>query len=77
MKPSDRWSISLCQHHHLEQHAIGEAAFEQAYEINLFELAREFTRRSPYRVKLRDAPAGEQPDATQGASARLQRSIVG
>ena len=48
LKPSDKWTISLCQSHHLEQHEIGEAAFEQRYDLNLIELAREFARRSPY-----------------------------
>lgn len=52
LKPSDRWSISLCQFHHLEQHEIGEAAFEARYDLNLVELAREFARRSPYLEKM-------------------------
>lgn len=47
LKPSDKWTISLCRDHHLEQHAIGEAAFEARYDLNLLELAREFARRSP------------------------------
>lgn len=47
LKPSDRWTISLCQFHHLEQHAIGEAAFEARHDINLLDLAKEFARRSP------------------------------
>ena len=48
LKPSDKWTISLCQSHHLEQHEIGERAFEQRYDLNLIELASEFARRSPY-----------------------------
>lgn len=52
LKPSDRWTISLCRSHHLEQHEIGETAFEARYELNLRELAGEFSRRSPYRVKM-------------------------
>ena len=47
LKPSDRWAISLCSHHHREQHQVGEAAFEKRYRINLYELACEFARRSP------------------------------
>ena len=47
LKPSDKWTISLCQFHHREQHEIGEAAFEQQYDLNLVELASEFARRSP------------------------------
>jgi len=48
LKPSDKWTISLCQLHHLEQHEIGEAAFELRYDLNLIELASEFASRSPY-----------------------------
>ena len=48
LKPSDKWTISLCQFHHLEQHAIGEPAFEAKYDLDLRELASEFARRSPY-----------------------------
>ncbi|MES2326181.1 MAG: putative HNHc nuclease [Pseudomonadota bacterium] len=48
LKPSDKWTVSLCQHHHLEQHEIGEARFEARYDLNLIDLAREFARRSPY-----------------------------
>ncbi len=49
LKPSDKWSISLCCAHHAEQHRIGEAAFERRYHIDLLELAGEFARRSPHR----------------------------
>jgi hypothetical protein len=48
LKPTDRWVISLCAHHHSEQHRIGEAAFEARYGINLIALASEFARRSPH-----------------------------
>ena len=48
LKPSDRWTISLCRDHHLEQHQIGEAAFEKRYDIDLRDLAEEFARRSPH-----------------------------
>ena len=47
IKPSDRWTISLCRAHHLEQHEIGECAFEARYDLDLRELARESARRSP------------------------------
>ena len=52
LKPSDRWTISLCRHHHIEQHQIGEAAFEKRHGIDMRELAIEFARRSPNRAKL-------------------------
>jgi hypothetical protein len=53
LKPSDRWTISLCRSHHIEQHEIGEPAFEAKYELSLRELAREFAQRSPYFGKLK------------------------
>ena len=52
LKPSDRWSISLCRDHHIEQHQVGELAFERRHGIDLRELAKVFARRSPYRNKL-------------------------
>ena len=48
LKPSDRWVISLCSHHHAEQHRIGESRFAQRYDLDLIALACEFARRSPY-----------------------------
>ena len=54
LKPSDRWTISLCRAHHAEQHRIGEAAFEIRYNLDLVALAEVFTRRSPHRSTLID-----------------------
>lgn len=51
LKPSDRWSISLCRDHHIEQHQIGETAFERRYDLDLRGLAGEFASRSPHRAK--------------------------
>ena len=51
-KPSDQWVISLCVFHHREQHESGERTFERKYSIDLADLAREFARRSPHRLKL-------------------------
>lgn len=48
LKPSDRWTISLCADHHAEQHRIGEAAFERQYGLDLRSLAEAFARRSPH-----------------------------
>lgn len=53
LKPSDKWTISLCAYHHREQHSIGEFAFEQRYDVDLTQLAEEFARRSPHALKLR------------------------
>ena len=52
LKPSDRWTISLCRGHHIEQHQMGEQAFETRHGIDMRELASEFARRSPHRRKL-------------------------
>ena len=48
LKPSDRWTISLCRAHHVEQHRIGEAAFETKHRLDLTALAAEFAKRSPH-----------------------------
>jgi len=52
LKPSDRWVISLCSHHHREQHQLGEASFEDKYSIDLIELAEKFSSLSPHRHKI-------------------------
>lgn len=49
LKPSDRWTISLCRDH---QHRLGEIVFEQKYDMDMRALADEFVRRSPHRLKL-------------------------
>lgn len=57
IKPSDRWTISLCKDCHSRQHQIGEPAFERENRIDLKALAAEFFRKSPHRAKL-EAPNG-------------------
>lgn len=52
LKPSDRWVISLCRHHHAEQHRLGERQFERKYGIELAQMAAVFARNSPHRVRL-------------------------
>lgn len=52
LKPSDRWTLSLCRDHHREQHDLGERRFEAKYDLDLREIAREFARRSPQARKL-------------------------
>lgn len=52
LKPSDRWLISLCSAHHLDQHQAGEAEFEKRYGIDMRDLALEFARRSRHWRKL-------------------------
>lgn len=52
LKPSDRWVVSLCTSHHMEQHRLGELKFEKKYGLDLIELAESFASRSPQRFKL-------------------------
>ncbi len=56
IKPNASFGISLCDEHHLEQHQIGQPAFERKYGLDLFALAAEFVRRSPDR-KMKQALA--------------------
>ena len=46
-KPHDVFGVSLCRHHHVEQHSLGVAAFDRKYGIDLWALAGEFAQRSP------------------------------
>ena len=52
LKPSDRWTVSLCRTHHAEQHRVGEQEFERRYGLDLARLASEFARLSPHRRQL-------------------------
>jgi len=54
LKPSDRWTISLCHLHHAEQHRIGEAAFQARHGIDLLALAELFAARSPHWRRLEE-----------------------
>jgi hypothetical protein len=59
LKPSDRWTISLCRAHHAEQHRIGEPAFEIRYALDLVALAGVFARRSPRRMAFEEHTNGK------------------
>ncbi len=52
LKPSDRWTVSLCSAHHAEQHRVRERRFEQIHGLDLPALARAFALRSPHRNRL-------------------------
>jgi hypothetical protein len=52
LKPSDRWTVSLCSAHHAEQHRIGERRFERRYGLDLRVLAMNFALKSPHRDSL-------------------------
>ena len=38
-KPSDKWTLPLCNRHHREQHGMNELAFWKKYSIDPFMLA--------------------------------------
>jgi hypothetical protein len=66
LKPHDAFGVSLCRHHHVEQHSLGVDAFDRKYGIDLWALAAEFARRSPdteMRATLRLVRAAELADA--------------
>ena len=50
-KPHDKWCLSLCSAHHLEQHSLGELSFSTKYGLDLVVIAREFAKASPHRLK--------------------------
>jgi len=54
-KPSDKFTIPLCDTHHAEQHRIGEAPFAKRYGLNLLEIAARLWAQSPYGKKLEAA----------------------
>lgn len=43
-KPSDKWTLPLCNRHHREQHTMAEMAFWKKYEIDPFMLAMRLRR---------------------------------
>lgn len=51
-KPSDYFTISLCQAHHSEQHR-GERSFEVKHGLDALALADEFARKSPRAAEIR------------------------
>ena len=42
LKPSDFWTIPLCEHHHRESHQIGEPEFQIRYGLKLKALALKY-----------------------------------
>lgn len=52
IKPSDKWTISLCRDCHSMSHMQGEETFQKAHGINMKKLAEEFFKASPHRHKL-------------------------
>jgi hypothetical protein len=76
LKPSDKWTISLCRDHHAEQHRIGETAFEKRHGLDLFALAEEFARRSPHWSKLLNMTEGEDLRGTRHSRSGAKHDSV-
>ena len=55
LKPSDKWTISLCKTCHSMSHRIGEDSFAAKFNINLKDLAEEFAKKSPHWRKISNA----------------------
>ena len=53
MKPSDCWTIPLCDGAHTFQHAVGEPEFERRLGIDMKAIAAELWRTSPHGMKYR------------------------
>lgn len=53
-KPSDAFGVSLCPHHHREQHSLGMDSFQAKYNIDLWRLAEWFSGHTTDRA-LREA----------------------
>ena len=55
VKPSDIFTIPLCNFHHRQQHNVGEKQFEFRHKIAMIEIAEDLARRSPHRAKWAEA----------------------
>jgi hypothetical protein len=53
MKPHDRWTVPLCTYHHSIQHAMGEAAFQAKYKVDMKSVAAKLWQISPAGKKYR------------------------
>lgn len=53
-KPSDALTIALCRSCHSRSHSVGDQTFQTETGLGLFDMAREFYRKSPHRHKLDD-----------------------
>lgn len=47
MKPSDLWTVPMCNSHHVESHE-GERTFEAKYKVDLRAIAATLAAASPY-----------------------------
>lgn len=51
-KPDDWRTVSLCRHHHSEQHMLGERSFWRAAQIDVEALIKLFIMNSPKRAEI-------------------------
>lgn len=49
-KPSDKWAVPLCAHHHRQQHTIGIRSFEAMHKLDLIEAAKSYWQAWPGRI---------------------------
>ena len=82
LKPSDRWSISLCSGRHAEQHCLGEKRFEIKYDLDGHSLATEFFKkisaaRQAGSAKLGSGLVDQSQKMTVAARAMAERKTVG
>ena len=47
LKPHDSFGVPMCEAHHMEQHRIGQQAFQKRHHIDLFLTAAARFRNSP------------------------------
>jgi hypothetical protein len=47
LKPHDSFGVPMCDFHHLDQHRIGQPAFQIRHHIDLFTTAAAYFRNSP------------------------------
>ena len=41
-KPSDRYAVPMCAHHHAEQHKSGVKTFEKRHTVNLLDASNQY-----------------------------------
>ncbi len=68
-KPDDWNAVSLCQHHHSEQHRLGEASFWQRIaQHNPQEMIAAFINASPKRAEIQSVRRERESSTGSGGS---------
>ena len=71
-KPDDWNTVSLCQHHHAEQHRLGEGTFWQRVAWRDPEaLIEEFIKASPKRAEINAIRSTREPEAANNRPGRF------